>query len=126
MTGPARSSTRAERSLGEHPGHHHFTVGQRRGLGVASGEPLYVLGTDAAANRVTVGHREELATTRVRLRGVRLHRDSARADSREAALPLALDPLPGLGRAAGEQDELALELAEPAYGVAPGPDGLPA
>jgi tRNA-specific 2-thiouridylase len=66
--------------LGEHRGHHNFTVGQRRGLGVAEGEPLYVLRTDAAANRVTVGRREELATSTVRLRGARLHRDAARAD----------------------------------------------
>ncbi|HYH60769.1 MAG TPA: tRNA 2-thiouridine(34) synthase MnmA, partial [Solirubrobacterales bacterium] len=66
--------------VGQHPGHHHFTVGQRRGLGVATGEPLYVVATDAEANRVEVGGRDELARTKVRLRGVRLHRDSARAD----------------------------------------------
>ncbi len=66
--------------VGQHPGHHHFTVGQRRGLGVATGEPLYVVATDAKANRVEVGRRDELARTRVRLRGARLHRDSARAD----------------------------------------------
>jgi tRNA-specific 2-thiouridylase len=34
------------RTLGEHEGVHHFTVGQRRGLGVATGEPLYVIATD--------------------------------------------------------------------------------
>ena len=49
---------RRGRRLGSHGGHHNFTVGQRRGLGVAGGEPLYVLGTDAATNRVTVGPRD--------------------------------------------------------------------
>ena len=34
------------RTLGEHAGVHHFTVGQRRGLGIATGEPLYVISTD--------------------------------------------------------------------------------
>src|SRR5678816_1405461 len=48
--------------LGRHRGHHHYTVGQRRGLGVAATEPLYVVGTDAGANRVTVGPRAALAT----------------------------------------------------------------
>src|SRR5205085_3986519 len=46
--------------LGEHAGVHHFTVGQRRGLGIASGEPLYVIATDVATQRVTVGASEQL------------------------------------------------------------------
>ena len=52
--------------LGRHRGHHGFTVGQRKGLGVAAPEPLYVLATDARTNRVTVGARAELATREVR------------------------------------------------------------
>jgi tRNA-specific 2-thiouridylase len=47
--------TAGGKALGEHAGVHHFTVGQRRGLGIAAGEPLYVIATDAAAQRVTVG-----------------------------------------------------------------------
>ncbi|MBM3804065.1 MAG: tRNA 2-thiouridine(34) synthase MnmA [Acidimicrobiia bacterium] len=46
--------------LGKHGGIHQFTVGQRKGLGVAVGEPLYVIQTDAATNRVVVGRSEEL------------------------------------------------------------------
>src|SRR3954451_25214180 len=47
---------RSGRPVGRHRGHHHFTVGQRRGIGIGgSGEPLYVLATDARANTVTVG-----------------------------------------------------------------------
>ncbi len=61
---------------GTHAGHHHFTVGQRRGLGVSSTEPLFVLGTDASANRVTIGDRGDLFADSVSLRAVTLHRDS--------------------------------------------------
>ncbi|HEV2786287.1 MAG TPA: tRNA 2-thiouridine(34) synthase MnmA, partial [Solirubrobacteraceae bacterium] len=64
---------RAGRVLGRHDGHHGFTVGQRKGRGIAAGEPLYVLATDARANTVTVGPRDELATSTVRVRGLRLH-----------------------------------------------------
>jgi tRNA-specific 2-thiouridylase len=46
--------------LGEHPGIHHFTVGQRKGLGVATGERLYVLETDPSRNRVVVGSDRDL------------------------------------------------------------------
>lgn len=56
------------RVLGRHSGILHYTIGQRRGLGVAATEPLYVVALDAAAARVVVGPREALATPRVQLR----------------------------------------------------------
>jgi tRNA-specific 2-thiouridylase len=112
---------RAGRTLGRHRGHHHFTVGQRRGLGVGAAEPLYVLGTDAASNRVTVGPRAALATRTVAVRGARLHRAGAEVDAvklryRSRAIPcrVAGDP------AAGAHRRLELELADPVDGAAPG------
>jgi tRNA-specific 2-thiouridylase len=48
--------------LGEHQGIAFYTIGQRKGLGIARGEPLYVLTLDAARHRVVVGHAEELGT----------------------------------------------------------------
>jgi tRNA-specific 2-thiouridylase len=48
------------RVLGEHAGVHHFTVGQRRGLRVAAGEPLYVIATEPASQRVIVGRNQDL------------------------------------------------------------------
>jgi tRNA-uridine 2-sulfurtransferase len=56
--------------LGTHSGIIHFTVGQRRGLGVATGAPLYVVRLDAGTRRVVVGPREALRTTRMQLRDV--------------------------------------------------------
>ncbi len=55
--------TSGGRALGRHAGVHHFTVGQRKGLGIATGEPLYVIATDAASQRVTVGGDHELLKT---------------------------------------------------------------
>ncbi len=49
------------RILGKHNGTHHFTVGQRRGLGIAAGEPLYVIATEPATQRVIVGRNEDLS-----------------------------------------------------------------
>jgi tRNA-specific 2-thiouridylase len=48
------------RVVGEHGGVHHFTIGQRRGIGVASREPLYVIATEPATRRVVIGRQEEL------------------------------------------------------------------
>jgi tRNA-specific 2-thiouridylase len=58
------------RALGTHSGIIHFTVGQRRGLGVAAGAPLYVVRLDATTRRVVVGPREALRTARMQLRDV--------------------------------------------------------
>src|SRR3954447_21986926 len=55
------------RVLGRHDGQHNFTVGQRRGLGLASPGPMYVLKREADTNRVVVGPKEALATSRVPL-----------------------------------------------------------
>jgi tRNA-uridine 2-sulfurtransferase len=120
---PGEIVDRAGRVIGRHRGHHGFTVGQRRGLGVATNEPLYVLGTDARTNRVIAGTREELSTTRVHVRGARLFRDGARVDRvklryRTTPLPARLRDADALG--AGSHRALEIELAEPVDGAAPG------
>jgi len=56
--------------LGSHAGIIHFTVGQRRGLGIATGAPLYVVRLEAEARRVVVGPRQALQTSRMLLREV--------------------------------------------------------
>ncbi len=106
--------------LGRHRGHHHFTVGQRRGVGVAAGRPLYVLDTDAASNRVVVGPREALARTSVRLTGATLHRPGERVDRvklryRSRPIACSVAPVP-----AGTHQRLEVDLDDAAYGVAPG------
>jgi tRNA-specific 2-thiouridylase len=52
------------RKLGRHSGVHHFTVGQRKGLGIAAPEPLYVIATDPASQRVIVGGNDDLLRDR--------------------------------------------------------------
>jgi tRNA-uridine 2-sulfurtransferase len=103
------------RVLGRHDGHHVYTVGQRRGLGVAAGEPLYVLAKDAQRNRVVVGPREALETTRVPLSDLVLHRPAALVDRvrlryRAQAARCRLET--------GERPEARLE--RPVTAVAPG------
>lgn len=52
--------TKAGEVLGKHGGVHQYTVGQRKGLGIATGQPLYVVGVDAAAGQITVGEETDL------------------------------------------------------------------
>jgi tRNA-uridine 2-sulfurtransferase len=107
--------------LGTHRGYQHFTVGQRRGLGVHAPEPLYVLRTSASANRVVVGTRSELAVSSVALRGARLHRPGAEVDAvrlryHSRAVPCRVTE----DVDAGSHRRLSLELGEPFHGAAPG------
>jgi tRNA-specific 2-thiouridylase len=108
------------RTLGRHRGHHDFTVGQRRGIGVSAPEPLYVLATDAVANTVTVGTRAELEQRTVQVRDAVLHRDGAAVDAvklryRSRALPATVGTA-----AVGRHPSLQVELGEAFAGVAPG------
>jgi tRNA-specific 2-thiouridylase len=111
---------RTGRAVGRHRGHHNFTVGQRRGIGVSAPEPLYVVATDAVANTVTVGTRAELETRRVHVRDATLHRDGARVDAvrlryHSPALPASIG-----AAGAGRHDALELELGEEFVGASPG------
>jgi tRNA-specific 2-thiouridylase len=110
----------AGRALGRHRGHHDFTVGQRRGIGVSAPEALYVLATDAATNTVTVGTRAELEKRSVRVRDAVLHRDGVEVDAvklryRSRAIPATVSAA-GIGR----HPSLDVELGEAFPGVAPG------
>ena len=112
--------------LGRHSGHHNFTVGQRRGIGLAGPEPLYVLGTEAEGNRVIVGTAADLEVSSVRVRDAILHRPSTRV--REVKLryrgrPLDCTITMGDGGGvvpAGRHDDLRIELDPPVRAAAPG------
>jgi tRNA-specific 2-thiouridylase len=114
---PGAIVDRSGSDVGRHAGAHHFTVGQRKGLGVAAAEPLYVLATDAAANTVTVGPRAALAARAVRVRDAVLHRPGEEVD--RVKLRYRSRPLPCR---VTERDGGALIVAldEPADGPAPG------
>jgi tRNA-specific 2-thiouridylase len=113
------------RVVGRHRGHHAYTVGQRRGLGIGggTGEPLFVVATDAERNTVTVGPRSALATTRVPVRGVRLHGrqdEVARVKLRYKARPVPCRLTRTDDGDGGRAGRWAVELLEPFEGAAPG------
>ena len=113
----------AGRVLGRHRGLVHYTVGQRRGLGLGGGPRRYVVALDPARNAVVVGPRAALAVRRVVCRDLR----PAPADWAEAGPAAGLTARVryrqrGVPVAAWRRsgDRLELELAEPVTGVAPG------
>jgi tRNA-specific 2-thiouridylase len=107
--------------LGEHDGFFQFTVGQRRGLGIAAGHPLYVLQTDPIANQVIVGDGQELF--KKQLAAVNLNwiaidglkgsmRVAAKIRNRHEAAPGTLFPV--------SEEEVLLEFDEPQRAITPG------
>ena len=104
----------AGRVLGKHAGFWRFTPGQRKGLGIAAGSPLYALRTEPGRNAVVVGPRESLARTRVRAEG-RLFADADRVHVKLRYRSPAV-----AGRVEPRTRGFDALLDEPAYGVAPG------
>jgi tRNA-specific 2-thiouridylase len=112
---------RLGRVLGYHDGVHHYTIGQRKGLGIAHSEPLYVVALDVARNRVVVGDRTDtLATgcTVQRINWVSIACPTAptavtvQIRYRSPAVPATLIPLEG--------DRARIVFAEPQSSVTPG------
>jgi tRNA-specific 2-thiouridylase len=125
-TGVAAQETRGEivtadgRRLGEHDGVHHFTVGQRRGLGISAPEPLYVIATEPLSQRVIVGCNDDLLRERCFAKDVNWisiaglsapRRAEVKIRNKHVAAPAMLYP-------AGERVELVFE--EPQRAVTPG------
>jgi tRNA-specific 2-thiouridylase len=110
------------RVLGRHQGIIHYTVGQRRGLGVASGEPLYVVRLEAAHARVIVGPREALETRFVPLRDINWLGDIPFSDA--DGLPIAVRVRstrpPQSATLHVRNGEAMVELPEGEFGVSPG------
>lgn len=109
--------------MGSHPGVIHYTVGQRRGLGVATGEPLYVIRLDAMRREVVVGPREALLVRRIRLREVSWLGDSAIEDAARGGCEVAVkvrSTRPPKPARLSWDGALAVDLDEPEEGVAPG------
>ncbi len=107
--------------LGEHAGVHTVTVGQRHGLGIGGGQPLYVIATDVRTGTVTVGSREHLRTESVRVRDAILHRDGARVDGvkvryRGRRMPCSLEGSPS----AGAHERLEVRMLQQIERTAPG------
>jgi tRNA-specific 2-thiouridylase len=105
----------AGNELGRHDGYWRFTPGQRRGLAVATGAPVYAVRTDPRTNTVVVGPRDSLARTTIGVRAGRLfvpvERGEAKLRYRSPAAPASVEESPHGFR---------LTLDEPAYGVAVG------
>jgi tRNA-specific 2-thiouridylase len=119
---PGNIVDRSGRVLGQHSGITHFTVGQRKGLGIAAAEPLYVLSIDPDERRVIVGPCAALAETRLRLGELNWLGPPPTAGAMPVAAKLrsAQLPVPATLYPAAKADEAELVLDAPAGAVAPG------
>ena len=112
------------RVLGQHNGIIHFTVGQRRGLGVAAGSPLYVVRLDAERRRVVVGPREALRMRRIALRDVNWigegDIDAALGERREVFVKVRSTRPPQAAWLTGAGGTYEIELIDGEHGVSPG------
>jgi tRNA-specific 2-thiouridylase len=109
-------------TLGEHQGVHHFTVGQRRGLGIATGEPLYVIATDPESRRVVVGGNDELLRASFFARDVNWISINGTEPTVRAQVKIRNKHIaaPATIRATGHPDRVEVIFEEPQRAVTPG------
>jgi tRNA-specific 2-thiouridylase len=112
------------RVLGRHHGVIYFTVGQRRGIGIAAGYPLYVVRLEAERRRVVVGPREALTTRKILLRDVNwlgdVDIDAALAVGREVFVKVRSTGAPQPAWLTGGPEGIEVDLLEGEDGVSPG------
>ena len=123
---PAGKFVNAEgKVLGNHTGFCNYTIGQRKGLGIALGTPQFVTKINASRNEVTLGSRDDLYATEVqadnaRIRDVEWLRESpmvsARIRYKSPAVPARLD----LSEYTPEHPTLRLHFVQPVWGITPG------
>jgi tRNA-specific 2-thiouridylase len=109
------------RVLGRHEGLGSYTVGQRKGLGVATGTPLYVISLDRAQNRVVVGSNDDLLKSRLLVREINWIRPAREGDSFEARVKIRNKHFPAAARVeARSGGEAIVEFATPQRAITPG------
>lgn len=114
------------RLLGTHAGIINFTIGQRRGIGVATGEPIYVVHLDAATATVIVGPKEALDTRRLYLRDVNWLGDDEIENLPTDGMALFVKvrstrpPIEAVIFPPGETGQVSVELVGGEAGIAPG------
>ena len=107
--------------LGEHQGLHNYTVGQRKGLGIARGEPLYVIELDRDRNRVVVGRNQDLFRRQCLVREVNWIRPVKADEKVDAAVRIRNRHVPAPARVeARPKAEALVEFAEPQRAITPG------
>jgi tRNA-specific 2-thiouridylase len=113
---------REGRVVGQHAGHQHFTIGQRRGVGVALGYPVYVTDIDATQNRVTLGSREQLLSSELVAREVNMLTNRLAADGppERCTAKIRYNALPQAATARLEGDVLRVCFDEPQSAITPG------
>jgi tRNA-specific 2-thiouridylase len=115
----------AGRVLGRHEGIIHFTVGQRKGIGIAAAEPLYVVRIDAQRRRVVVGPKAALGRSTVVLRELNWLGAPIPAEGLAVSVKLrSAQPAVAATIFAAGAGLARLELAQAEYGVAPGQAGV--
>ena len=111
------------RVLGRHEGIHNFTVGQRKGLGVATGSPLYVININGQRGQVTVGGNDDLLTQQLiahQMNWISLGEDELRQPVRvHAKIRHRHEPAPAVAEVLGN-NEVRVTFDEPQRAITPG------
>jgi len=107
--------------LGKHNGAYQYTIGQRKGIGIAASEPLYVISTDAKNNTVYVGFKEDLSCTEVNVSEINFQQSEYKGLEFSGMVKIRYNTPAKLANIVPlSEDSIQIKFKEPEYGVTPG------
>ncbi|MBO8439980.1 MAG: tRNA 2-thiouridine(34) synthase MnmA [bacterium] len=106
--------------LGRHKGYPNYTIGQRKGLGIALGRPVYVVRIEPKTNRVVLGEREDLLSRSCRIKRVNMMKMADFIDGMEVMAKMRYKSRPGLATIWHDGDGIRVDFREPMESVTPG------
>ncbi len=105
--------------VGKHPGIQFFTIGQRKGLNLSLGKPVYILELDPKENKIILGEKEELYTEELILKNLNLHLPLELWEKPEAQIRYKSEPVP-VKEIKKEKNYYKILFEKPVWGATPG------
>ena len=106
--------------LGEHEGYPFFTIGQRKGLGIALGEPMYVTEIQPQTNTVVLGRKEDLERKGMLVNNITLQKIETITDGMEAIVKIRYKDKGAIAKLYQDDDFIRVEFETDVQGIAPG------
>lgn len=107
--------------VGEHKGIHHYTIGQRKGLGIAMGHPVYVVGIDAVNNRIIIGSRDKVMSSKMLVSDVNWLGCDPLPDIFDAVCQVRYQHKPAACTVSVQENgSFDVEFSEPQFAITPG------
>ena len=108
-----------DNTIGKHKGYINYTIGQRKGIGLTSPEPLYVKNIDSKKNQITVSKKQSLFKTKCKATNINLLVDQADFPN-DVSVQIRYNSIPAQAKIQFKEDAIEVNFSEPQLAITPG------